>query len=143
MATFTHYPKMDDTTFAQANGANAAGYPMPTVIEGTYDAGMQTLAAGDIVELIEIPRGCIVYNCVTEVLTEEAGASIAVADANAVAWATVDMTTANTVALGAGTATFYDEDTLVTLTATTDVLVGKVRVFFHCVPFGVTAVEAE
>jgi len=84
-----------------------------------------------------------VYNCVTEVLTEEAGASIAVADANAVAWATVDMTTANTVALGAGTATFYDEDTLVTLTATTDVLVGKVRVFFHCVPFGVTAVEAE
>lgn len=103
MANFTTYANGD--VIARGSGSNAAGYPAVTMFEGVYDASRRNLAAGDTVELINLPARSFVHKVFYQVLTGDATQTLNVGDATDPDGyvAAADVATAGNTGVGAGT----------------------------------------
>lgn len=138
MATFTTY--LDGKGTAAGSGGNYAGSPVQTMLVGVFDAAKRSLAAADVVELINIPAGTYVTKVFYRVLTGDATQTMNVGDgADPDGYvAAADVATAGNAGVGAGalaTGKFYAAaDTIdieVPATKAYDTL--KVEVIVACV----------
>lgn len=141
MATYSTYP--DGKPILGASGGNAAGFPMVTVLEGTFDASKLALVAADVVQLINIPAGTLVHATGYEVLVGDATETMNIGDGGNVSryFTAADVgTTGNKTALGIATGYFYSAADTIDLTVpaadAADVL--KIRVFVVCSILGMT-----
>lgn len=78
MTAYTTYT--NGTVVAAASGANAAGYPAVTVLEGVYDATKRNMTAADTMAVITIPEGTYVLNVGYEVLAADASQTLNIGD---------------------------------------------------------------
>ena len=99
-----HKNYLDGTPVVRSGGSNAAGFPMVTVLENTYDAIRRPMDAGDELELINVPAGTYVMKVFVHVLNGQADQTLDVGDgADPNGWVAVaDVSTTGTRAMGAG-----------------------------------------
>jgi hypothetical protein len=99
-----HKNYLDGTPAVRSGGSNAAGFPMVTVLENTYDATRRPMAAGDELELINVPAGTYVMKVFVHVLNGQAGQTLDVGDGtDPNGWVAVaDVATTGTRVMGAG-----------------------------------------
>jgi hypothetical protein len=74
MANYTTYSNGD--TIANANGANAAGYPATTVMVAEFDASKRNMAIDDTADVMTLPEGTVVNSCLLEVITGETDVNV-------------------------------------------------------------------
>ena len=118
MANFTTYPNGE--VIAAAAGGNAASLPAVDMLVGVFDAARQNLAAGDTVDLINVPAGTFVQKVFAHVLNGDATQTLNVGDATDRDGyvAAADVATTGTRAMGAGayaTGKFYATADKITL----------------------------
>lgn len=102
MATYTTYP--DGRSITASSGYNAAGAPAVTVITGEFDASLRTLAAADVVTLLDIPARTFVHKVFYQVLTADATQTLNIGDGSDVDGfvAVADVATVGNTGMGAG-----------------------------------------
>ena len=99
-----HKNYLDGTPVVRSGGSNAAGFPMVTVLENTYDATRRPMEAGDELELINVPAGTYVLKVFVHVLNGQADQTLDVGDGDdSDGWVDgADVATTGTRAMGAG-----------------------------------------
>lgn len=144
----TAFTTLSNAKPSATGGANAAGYPAYTVIEGYFDATKRNLAQNDTIDIADIPAGTLIHAVHWEVETVEGAARNFSVGNTGSATAYVASTSANTATSGVSlalveaappTAVYVSADTKLRIAAVTagGLTAAKIRVKVACTVFGV------